>query len=228
MILFTTLLAQLQCFHPYVYNWQECGTCAEWLDNGLNSEIRGKICNSDLNDSQRDAVLSCISLREEWRHQNSVKLIWGPPGTGKTKTVGLMLFCLLKLKCRTLTCAPTNVAVLEVAKRVLVQVKKYYQPLGYGGYGLGDIVLFGNGKRMNIDGHVELHDVFLDYRVCALEKCLGAWKHSLASMISLLENPQKRFLQYLNKTNEDVSVDCHSQNKETRRTVQNLGHERNL
>ncbi|KAG5021226.1 hypothetical protein JHK85_017568 [Glycine max] len=131
-------------------------------------------------------------------------------------------------QCRTLTCAPTNVAVLEVAKRVLVQVKKYYQPLGYGGYGLGDIVLFGNGKRMNIDGHVELHDVFLDYRVCALEKCLGAWKHSLASMISLLENPQKRFLQYLNKTNEDVSVDCHSQNKETRRTVQNLGHERNL
>ncbi|KAG5008561.1 hypothetical protein JHK82_017134 [Glycine max] len=154
--------------------------------------------------------------------------MWGPPGTGKTKTVSLMPSCLLKLKCRTLTCAPTNVAVLEVAKRVLVQVKKYYQPLGYGGYGLGDIVLFGNGKRMNIDGHVELHDVFLDYRVCALEKCLGAWKHSLASMISLLENPQKRFLQYLNKTNEDVSVDCHSQNKETRRTVQNLGHERNF
>lgn len=227
MILFTTLLAQLQCFHPYVYNWQECGTCAEWLDNGLNSEIRGKICNSDLNDSQRDAVLSCISLREEWRHQNSVKLIWGPPGTGKTKTVGLMLFCLLKLKCRTLTCAPTNVAVLEVAKRVLVQVRKN-ESHEYGGYGLGDIVLFGNGKRMNIDDHIELHDVFLDYRVCALEKCLGAWKHSLASMISLLENPQKRFLQYLNKTNEDVSVDCHSQNKETRRTVQNLGHERNL
>ncbi|RZB98293.1 putative ATP-dependent helicase C29A10.10c, partial [Glycine soja] len=190
----------------------ECGTCAEWLDNGLNSEIRGKICNSDLNDSQRDAVLSCISLREEWRHQNSVKLIWGPPGTGKTKTVGLMLFCLLKLKCRTLTCAPTNVAVLEVAKRVLVQVRKN-ESHEYGGYGLGDIVLFGNGKRMNIDDHIELHDVFLDYRVNALRKFLGVWKHSLASIISLLENPQRLFLEYVNKTEEDVIVNDHSQSK---------------
>ncbi|TKY64709.1 ATP-dependent helicase [Spatholobus suberectus] len=193
----------------------DCGTCAECLGkencNASNLEIRGKIWHSDLNDSQRDAVLSCISLKECHR-QNAVKLIWGPPGTGKTKTVSLMLWCLLKLKCRTLTCAPTNVAVLEIVKRVLVQVTKNESP-GYGCYGLGDIVLFGNGKRMNIDDHNELHDIFLDYRVHALGTGLGVWKHSLASIISLLEDPQRQFLQYLSKTNEDVIVDCQSQNK---------------
>jgi replication-associated recombination protein RarA len=47
-------------------------------------------------------------------HHSNVKLIWGPPGTGKTKTVACLLFSLLKLKTRTLTCAPTNTAVLQL------------------------------------------------------------------------------------------------------------------
>ncbi|XP_029129258.1 uncharacterized ATP-dependent helicase C29A10.10c [Cajanus cajan] len=187
----------------------DCDACVECLGkencNGSNSDIRGKISRSDLNDSQRDAVLSCISLRE-CHHQNSVKLIWGPPGTGKTKTVSLMLSCLLKLKCRTLTCAPTNVAVLEVAKRVLVQVRKN-ESGGYGSYGLGDIVLFGNAKRMNMDDpHNELRDVFLDYRVRALGKCLEGWKHSLASIIFLLKDPRRQFLKYLNQTKEKKNM----------------------
>ncbi|KAI5559569.1 hypothetical protein BDE02_17G120400 [Populus trichocarpa] len=71
------------------------------------------ISSSNLNDSQEDVIVSCIGL-SECQHQSTVKLIWGPPGTGKTKTGGLLLFSLLKLKCRTLTCAPTNIAVLQV------------------------------------------------------------------------------------------------------------------
>lgn len=126
-----------------------------------------------------------------------MKLIWGPPGTGKTTTVGLMLSCLLKLKCRTLICAPTNVAVMEVAKRVLKQVIKERSPRCAGIYGLGDIVLLGNAERMNMDDHNELHDVFLDNRLRALGKSLGGWKFNLASMISLLEDPQMQYNQYL-------------------------------
>jgi hypothetical protein len=100
-----------------------------------------------LNDAQEEGVLSCIAARE-CSHKNTVKLIWGPPGTGKTKTASSLLFALLKRRCRTLTCAPTNVAVLELTSRFIRLVMK---SLDYLTYGLGDIVLFGNRKWMKID-----------------------------------------------------------------------------
>ncbi|KAL5057469.1 hypothetical protein RYX36_029073 [Vicia faba] len=68
------------------------------------------IRSQNLNDSQEEAVSSCVSMLN-CCHANT-KLIWGPPGTGKTKTVACLLFSLLKLKTRTLTCAPTNTAIL--------------------------------------------------------------------------------------------------------------------
>ncbi|KAG5534415.1 hypothetical protein RHGRI_022515 [Rhododendron griersonianum] len=91
-----------------------------------------------------------------------VKLIWGPPGTGKTKTVASLLFVLLRIKCRTLTCAPTNIAVFEVASRLMSLVSR---ALEYDTYGLGDIVLFGIGERMKIDDHEDTLGIFLDFRM---------------------------------------------------------------
>lgn len=70
--------------------------------------------SSTLNDSQLKAVLACLH-RSRCEHKFSVELIWGPPGTGKTKTVSVLLFTLLRIKCRTLVCTPTNVAITEVA-----------------------------------------------------------------------------------------------------------------
>jgi senataxin len=120
-----------------------------------------------------------------------LKLIWGPPGTGKTKTVACLLFSLLKLKTRTLTCAPTNTAVLQVAIRLH---KLVLDSLEHDTYGLGDIVLFGNGKRMKVDCYPELEDVFLDYRVQNLMLCFDpkfGWKHILQSMIHLLKSMEE-------------------------------------
>ncbi|XP_004300915.1 PREDICTED: uncharacterized protein LOC101300152 [Fragaria vesca subsp. vesca] len=151
---------------------------------------------SDLNSSQEAAVLNCINL-SRCHHNNTVELIWGPPGTGKTKTVGLSLFALFQLKCRTLTCAPTNIAVLEVTSRLLRLVK---QSLEYGKYGLGDIILFGNRGRLKIDSNVDLQEVFLDHREVILSKCfapLSGWQHWLESMINLLEDPNKQYTLYL-------------------------------
>ncbi|KAK9942494.1 hypothetical protein M0R45_008158 [Rubus argutus] len=151
---------------------------------------------SDLNQSQDAAVLKCISL-SKCHHQNTVQLIWGPPGTGKTKTVGLSLFALFNLKCRTLTCAPTNIAVVEVTTRLLRLVN---QSMDYGKYGLGDIILFGNRGRLKIDNYDYLLEVFLDHRARILSKCfapLSGWKHWLESMIDLLEDPNKQYLLYL-------------------------------
>lgn len=160
------------------------------------SNIGAVIRSFDLNKAQEEGVLSCLAARA-CSHKNTVKLIWGPPGTGKTKTVGSLLFALLKRKCRTLTCAPTNVAVLEVISRFLRLVM---DSIDYHTYGLGDIVLFGNRKRMGVDDRDDLLDIFLDYRVNILARCfapLSGWKHHLELVIRLLEIPEEQYHEYL-------------------------------
>ena len=59
------------------------------------------------------------------------------------------------------------------------------EPLEYDTYGLGDVVFFGNGKRMKILDFHNFLDIFLDNRVSILHKCLvssSGWKASLTSM----------------------------------------------
>ncbi|KAJ9679683.1 hypothetical protein PVL29_021572 [Vitis rotundifolia] len=194
---------------------EECTLCSS--DSLSNSEPM--VSSFDLNDSQKAAVLSCIAARE-CHHQNSIKQIWGPPGTGKTKTVATLLFALHRMKCRTVTCAPTNIAVLAVTKRLVGLVRDSNE---YGTYGLGDILLFGNRKRMKIDDHRDLHDVFLDFRVKILAKCFSprsGWKYSLESMICLLEDPKEMYSTYLRErmnqrkgvqTNQEKEEDIQSQ-----------------
>ncbi|KAI8027341.1 DNA-binding protein SMUBP-2 [Camellia lanceoleosa] len=165
-------------------------------DSVSPSSVRNVISSFNLDDSQKAAILSCVATRE-CHHQNTVKLIWGPPGTGKTKTVGSLLFSLLKLKCRTLTCAPTNIAVSGVTAWLMSLV---WQAFKDDTYGLGDIVLFGNWKRMKIDEHEDLRDVFLDYRVFMLRKAFvpaTGWNKNLEAMICLLEGPKELYRLYL-------------------------------
>ncbi|XP_054799381.1 helicase SEN1-like [Prosopis cineraria] len=159
------------------------------------SIITSIIRSQNLNECQENAILSSVAMRKcHHMYNHTLKLIWGPPGTGKTTTIASMLFVLLKLKTRILTCAPTNAAVLEVAARLHSLVKDQLQ---FDAYGLGDIVLFGNRSRMKVDDYWGLPDIFLDYRVDMLEHCLDpltGWKHNLESMISLLENPHEQYL----------------------------------
>ncbi|KAJ0485844.1 putative DNA helicase [Helianthus annuus] len=178
---------------------ERCSICSiEDTKKSDTLNLQEAMCNSNLNPSQETAVWSCITARE-CRHQESVNLIWGPPGTGKTKTVGCLLFALWKMKCCTLTCAPTNNAVLEVSKRFVSLVTGL---LEYDTYGLGDIVVFGNGKRMKIDGFQELSQVFLENRVSVLADCLSpttGWRSKAVQMIYLLKFPEAAYGSYLNE-----------------------------
>ncbi|XP_058179710.1 uncharacterized protein LOC131298334 isoform X2 [Rhododendron vialii] len=196
---------------------ENCTSCSfEESNRDVESEVQNATSTFKLDDSQQDAVLSCVATGR-CCHQNTVKLIWGPPGTGKTKTVASLLFVLLKIKCRTLTCAPTNIAVFGVASRLMSLVS---HALEYDTYGLGDIVLFGIGERMqndgvlldsemNTDDHEDIWDVLLDCRVYDLSRCLSplsGWKHNVQSMICLLEDPEEMYRLYLEqekKKNED-------------------------
>ncbi|XP_065633629.1 uncharacterized ATP-dependent helicase C29A10.10c-like [Quercus suber] len=130
-------------------------------------------------------------------HKLSVELIWGPAGTGKTKTTGTLLFTLLRMEHRTLTCAPTNVAIKEVASYVLKLVKEYFETeIGIDALfcSFGDILLFGNNKRLEVGSDMEI--IYLEYRIQRLTECLGpltGWRHCFTSMIDLLEDCVSQF-----------------------------------
>ncbi|KAJ0256135.1 p-loop containing nucleoside triphosphate hydrolases superfamily protein [Hirschfeldia incana] len=178
------------------------GVCIQCRLGGNDGLVPSRFLN--LNPSQEDAILSCLDVRR-CNHANTIKLIWGPPGTGKTKTTSILLFTLLNAKCRTLTCTPTNVSVIEVASRVVKLVTK---SLKIGNYGLGDVLLFGNGERMKIKERKDLVDLFIDERVDKLYPCFMpfyGWRASINSMIRLLEDPQGQYYQYLEKSKDAVS-----------------------
>uniref|UniRef100_A0A453QYY6 Helicase ATP-binding domain-containing protein n=1 Tax=Aegilops tauschii subsp. strangulata TaxID=200361 RepID=A0A453QYY6_AEGTS len=143
----------------------------------------------NLNRSQMDAIESVISA-VRCRHMNLMKLIQGPPGTGKTHTVSALLWALASMKCRTLTCAPTNVAVIGVCTCFLQNLKEFNNVDENGlPFSLGDVLLFGNKYKMDITG--DLQEVFLDFRVSELVECFSSssgWSCKLASMISFFED----------------------------------------
>ncbi|KAM9854607.1 DNA-binding protein SMUBP-2 [Aulostomus maculatus] len=82
-----------------------------------------KFFNSNLDDSQREAVSFALSQRE-------LAVIHGPPGTGKTVTVVEIILQAVKQGQKILCCAPSNVAVDNLVER-LAQCKVKVLRLGH-------------------------------------------------------------------------------------------------
>ncbi|XP_026399274.1 uncharacterized ATP-dependent helicase C29A10.10c-like [Papaver somniferum] len=169
-----------------------CGMCSQQVECLHEPDLR----SFNLNESQLDAVLSSVAT-SKCDHKSSIKLIWGPPGTGKTKTVSIILFELLKMKCKTLICAPTNTAIVEVTSRLMKIINGASK---HGSYGLGDIVLLGNEDRLKIKEHDELANAFLDKRIEVLSKCFTSfskWGSWVGTMKSLLTDSYQQYHKYL-------------------------------
>ncbi|KAG2391386.1 Regulator of nonsense transcripts 1-like protein [Vigna angularis] len=143
-----------QVLQPELHSGVTCENCVSEEKKILHGiTARCLLQNQNLNDSQEKAVSSCVGMIK--CDHSDIKLIWGPPGTGKTKTLACLLFC--------------------------------------------DIVLMGNKSRVKLDSSPGLKDVFLDHRVENLGKCLSSlsgWKHTVDSMIHLLEDPNKQYSLY--------------------------------
>ncbi|KAI5351783.1 hypothetical protein L3X38_004674 [Prunus dulcis] len=172
-----------------------------YLCSETNDDLRDKwlveSSSSGLNESQTGAVLACLEMLR-CDSKSTVQLIWGAPGTGKTKTSATLLFTLLRMNCRTLICAPTNVAITEVASCVLKMVTEAKSN------SLGEILLFGNKERLKVGPHIE--DIYLNERVKRLRECLEpetGWSICFASMIDFLEDCVSHYHIFLE--NEGVS-----------------------
>ncbi|TVU16031.1 hypothetical protein EJB05_39578, partial [Eragrostis curvula] len=170
------------------YDRSSCSSTSQPFDHSLVDGLG--LDKLNLNDSQLNAIADCVSVMGN--NYSSIKLLWGPPGTGKTKTISSILWALLVKDQKTLACAPTNTAVLEIATRIVKLISEYSD----GSVFLNDIVLFGNKKKMKIDDDNDLSKVYLDSRAERLlpcfEPCTG-WGRCLFSLIYLLENPVTKY-----------------------------------
>jgi len=167
---------------------EECSNCSS-LANALSDDTPYQLLLSELNISQQEAISSCLSGLG-CNHKTAVKLIWGPPGTGKTSTLATLLFALMKMKYRVLVCASTNVAIKEVATRVVNIMKEAHSKESDDLFcSMGEVLLIGNNERLKIGKDVA--DVYLDHRVQELTKCLfpstTGFRSCIKSMIDLLE-----------------------------------------
>ncbi|KAJ4798062.1 P-loop containing nucleoside triphosphate hydrolases superfamily protein [Rhynchospora pubera] len=168
------------------------GRCT--CSNRTYQKAQDEISNFNLNASQSKAAASCISA-SDCRCTSSVELVQGPPGTGKTRTIGAILKLLLAKTCRTLTCAPTNTAIMQVASNLLSLVNKSE---GCDNCYLGDVVLFGNKDRLKVDD--ELSSIYLDERVKRLMVFFSSQtelKYKLGIMIDFLLNPPSLYQNFL-------------------------------
>ncbi|XP_010068664.3 uncharacterized protein LOC104453580 [Eucalyptus grandis] len=162
--------------------------------NGSESESLDERLSHDLNESQKKAVGACLS-NLQCENKPSVDLIWGPPGTGKTKTIATLLLTLLKRKHRTIVCAPTNVAIKEVATRVLKLLKESDSGISTetGSFlCYFDMLIFGNKERLKVDANIE--EIYLEHRV----ECFSKFT-SLNSMIDTLANCVRQYHIFLEK-----------------------------
>ncbi|XP_010625700.1 probable helicase senataxin isoform X2 [Fukomys damarensis] len=124
----------------------------------------------DFNEEQKKAVETAYAMVKHSPSVAKICLIHGPPGTGKSKTIVGLLFRLLmenqrgghldensnaKIKQnRVLVCAPSNAAVDELMKKIIIEFKEKCKdkknPLG----NCGDINLVRLGPEKSINNEV--------------------------------------------------------------------------
>ncbi|KAK4773784.1 hypothetical protein SAY87_028803 [Trapa incisa] len=175
-----------------------CNDSRQGEEERRSCSLQSDCCNespkrpliTDLDDIQAKTVVACLQ-KISCMHKPTVEPIWGPPGTGKTKMTAMLLLNLLHLRRRTVVCCPTNVAVVEVASRVVQLIR--------GSHLVGNVLLFGNKDCLRVDGSV-VTEIYLDYRLKSIKNFL-----EILSRCKDLLSPAMNFFYYADGAPLNVS-----------------------
>ncbi|KAJ3118095.1 hypothetical protein HDU96_003863 [Phlyctochytrium bullatum] len=127
---------------------------------------------NELNTPQREAAMRSLGVAKH----GGLQLIQGPPGTGKTHTISTLL-AILRLPAydkRVLVCAPTNVAMADIAKKFSKRAYEHVQPFDVlvvcSKDRIGEFFITRNEKLLTLDGRIEfLSRRLLQFRAALLE-----------------------------------------------------------
>ena len=192
------------------------GTTSKRDSVGINSELASDLVNglsrpckfagsmkfvNNLNSQQKTAVQKSL--------KNTVTFIWGPPGTGKTQTLGALVANYIASKERTLVASNTNQAVDQILLKICRQLKEQRQ---------NDMLENGYVVRIGKIANQELEQEFSDYvqpeKIAErLSQDLKAQMDELEKQIAAGQKEVSKF-ELLNQDLENAKISLENKNSQ--------------
>lgn len=107
----------------------------------VNTYSLSPVISKILNNSQVAAVKKIF--------ENNISFLWGPPGTGKTTTIAVIIHELIAREKKILAVSVSNMAVDQIALKC-INAKKYPKPK------IGELIRFGYARMQKVRNHDEL------------------------------------------------------------------------
>nr|GEY51969.1 hypothetical protein [Tanacetum cinerariifolium] len=143
------------------------------------------------------------------------------PNLNESQRGKLSWRCFVKRNKRTLTCTPTNVAIVQLASSMLSLVKEIYETTTaiYDYFSsVGDVLLFGNREILKVG--IDTEEIYLEHRMERLAECLGpvtGLKDCIRYMIDLLQNCVSGYYSFIK--NEFLKGKQHGDENDGKRTM---------
>ncbi|KAB8115998.1 hypothetical protein EE612_056900 [Oryza sativa] len=117
---------------------------------------------------EQQCAMTCIMSKVGCHHNHSVDLVWGPPGTGKTRLAAGLAICMLNLRLRILVCVPKK-RDIHIFLQSLQKVDPSFDFRGI-------VVLNRLSNSESIKNCNKLHEMNLENRAQALYCCIFLWR----------------------------------------------------
>ncbi|XP_066162015.1 uncharacterized protein [Oryza sativa Japonica Group] len=129
----------------------------------------------DKYNEEQQCAMTCIMSKAGCHHNHSVDLVWGPPGTGKTRLAAGLAICMLNLRLRILVCVPLK-------RDIHIFLKSLQE--NYPSFNIGKALVLNN--LLDKDMCNIISETTLANRASELYVALFVWKAWVKEMAALL------------------------------------------